>query len=95
MVSSQFQKSYRLFYANRKISELFLDVRVYRGSGICSDQFLILAKLVLKMATFNKKHCTKRNSYIIIKLDYLITKVYDNYSNKFSKETTTGSRKKQ
>jgi len=47
MASSQFRNNNRLFYANRKISELFLDVRVYRGSDICSDHFLILAKLVL------------------------------------------------
>jgi hypothetical protein len=59
MVNSQFQKSYRLFYANRKISELFLDVRVYRGSGICSDQFLILAKLVL---TQKWLHLTKNTA---------------------------------
>jgi len=47
MARSQFRNSYRLFYANRKISELFLEVRVYRGSDICSDHFLILAELVL------------------------------------------------
>ena len=30
------------FIVNRKLSELFLDVRVYRGSGIGSDHFLTL-----------------------------------------------------
>jgi hypothetical protein len=33
------------FIANRKLSELFLDVRVYRSSDIGSDHFLTLAKL--------------------------------------------------
>jgi len=34
-----------IFIANRKLSELFLDVRVYRGSDIGSDHFLTLAEL--------------------------------------------------
>jgi hypothetical protein len=34
------------------------------------------------MVTFNKKLCTKRKSNVFIKLDYSMTKVYDNYSNK-------------
>jgi hypothetical protein len=33
------------FIANRKLLELFLDVRIYRGSDIGSDQFLTLAEL--------------------------------------------------
>jgi hypothetical protein len=33
------------FIANRKLSQLFLDVRVYIGSDIGSDHFLTLAKL--------------------------------------------------
>jgi hypothetical protein len=33
------------FTADRKLSELFLDVTVYRGSGIISDHFLTLAIL--------------------------------------------------
>jgi len=33
------------FIPNRKLSELFLDVRVYRGGGMGSDQFLTFAKL--------------------------------------------------
>jgi len=34
------------------------------------------------MVTFNKKHYTKRELYVFIKLDYSMTKVYDSYSNK-------------
>jgi len=62
-VSSQFQSSYRLFYANRKISELILDVRVYRGNYICSDHFLILAKLVVtpKWLHLTKNSARKEN----------------------------------
>jgi len=33
------------FIPNRKLSELFLDVRVYRGGGTGSDHFLTFAKL--------------------------------------------------
>lgn len=32
------------FIPNRKLSELFLDVRVYRGGGTGSDHFLTFAK---------------------------------------------------
>jgi len=34
------------------------------------------------MVTFNKKHCTKRKTYVFIKLEYSMTKMYDSYSNK-------------
>jgi hypothetical protein len=33
------------FIANRKLSELFLAMRVYRGSDIGSDQFFNMVKL--------------------------------------------------
>jgi len=33
------------FIANWRLSKLFLDARVYRGSDIGSDHFLILVKL--------------------------------------------------
>lgn len=42
MTSSQFQNSY---VASRRLSELYLDVRVYRGSGFGSGHFLTLDKL--------------------------------------------------
>jgi hypothetical protein len=42
MASSQFQNSY---IASRRLSELYLDVWVDRGSGTGSDQFLTFDKL--------------------------------------------------
>jgi len=35
----------KYYIANRKLSELFLDMRVYRASEIGSEYFLTLAKL--------------------------------------------------
>ena len=64
MASSQFRNSYRLFYTNRKLSELFLEVRIYRGSDISSDYFLILAKLVLTPKWLHlTKNTTRKENY--------------------------------
>jgi hypothetical protein len=45
MIISQFKTIIEHFTANMKLPEIFLDIRVYRGSYIVSDQFLTSDKL--------------------------------------------------
>ena len=71
------------FMANRKRSELFLDVRFYRVHDIGSYQYLTVAKL-----RFTPKwlHLPKNNARKETSLHYKISlfdgKVYDDYTNK-------------
>ena len=70
--------------ANKKLSELFLDVRVHRDSDIGSECFLTLATLRFppKNGLHLPKNTAHKEIYFIIKLDYPMTKVYDGYTNK-------------
>jgi hypothetical protein len=45
MAITQFQRAIDYFIANRKLSELFLGMRVYRGSDMGADQFFSMTKL--------------------------------------------------
>ena len=71
------------FVANRKLPEVFLDVRVYRGSDIGSDHFLTLDKLRFPPKwLYLPKNTACKEKYFIIKLDYSLMKVYNGYTNK-------------
>jgi len=45
MAITQFQRAIDYFIANRKLSELFLEIRVYRGNDMGADQFFSMKKL--------------------------------------------------
>jgi hypothetical protein len=55
------------FISNRKLSELFIDVRVYRGGGKGSDHFLTFAKLRFppKCYIYPRTQHTKKIYFII------------------------------
>jgi len=72
----------KYYIANRMLSELFLDMRVYRASDIGSEYFLTLAKLRFPPKKDLPTNIAHKEIYFIIKLDYPMTKVYDGYSNK-------------
>ena len=84
MVSLQLQHNYRLFnFTNRKLSELFLDVRFYRVNDIGSDHYLTLDKLRFTPKWLHlPKNTARKETSLHYKISLLNGKVYDSYTNK-------------
>lgn len=66
-----------------KLSDLFLDMRVYRGSDIGSDHILTLAELRFPPRWLGlPRTLHPKEIYFAIKLYYSMTKAHVGYTNK-------------